>query len=332
MHIYWSNGVVGQELSLFFSAATDKAGLRREHLEDFLTSGWKPASCIGGASTTAALKNLVSSKLLKTECDYRGDANQCLELCSLLAFYAEHVLSPVCPAIHAEVTSLLALTDCCNHILNAKYGTGHVLGSESLRALTKRHLCAFSAAYNADSIRPKHHFALHLPEIFKECGGVLDAWVTERKNKVWKSSVAPLIKRLQGFEQSCLLRFLEIDVDKLSQLGVGSSLIGAATAPIELGGESFFLARGTRTDRGQIVSDNFLLFSDEVACKVMCCLKKDAEFHLMVRMMNALKMGPGLRWSNWQMSPRYALMAVGKVSQTIRITWVDESDKVCRLR
>ena len=132
MHIYWSNGVVGQELSLFFSAATDKAGLRREHLEDFLTSGWKPASCIGGASTTAALKNLVSSKLLKTECDYRGDANQCLELCSLLAFYAEHVLSPVCPAIHAEVTSLLALTDCCNNFLFKRFRTLSTCNMRSL--------------------------------------------------------------------------------------------------------------------------------------------------------------------------------------------------------
>ena len=105
MHVYWSNGVAGQEISLFVQSAMTKCDLERSQLEDFLTWGWNQSSQIGGSTSPAALKKLISPKLLKKDVDYRGDADDCLRLLPLLAYFAETLLQPLFPTLQAEIKS-----------------------------------------------------------------------------------------------------------------------------------------------------------------------------------------------------------------------------------
>ena len=269
LHVLWSNGIVGQELSLFFQAANIKAGKCREQLESFLDSGWRPTSQIGGGVSPGSLKKLAGTKLLKANVDYKGDADQSVQLLSLLSFFAEHVLLPVCPSLQPEVASLLILCDLCNQVLDAKQCISRAQG---ITDLVSEHMQAFVSAYSVDLLRPKAHFAFHLQAGMELSGGVLDCFTCERKNKTFKGKIAPQLKKLTGFSKSSLLRFLEMDCHKISEMPPQTALLGQSK-PIDLGGDSYKVAKemvyhGVHTRVG-----NFLLFDDQHAYKVEACLQ-----------------------------------------------------------
>lgn len=68
MHNYWSNGICGFEISLLFNAITQKAGVTRSDLVEFLGLGWRKSNEIGGSSNKSQLQSLVKDKLLKARC------------------------------------------------------------------------------------------------------------------------------------------------------------------------------------------------------------------------------------------------------------------------
>ena len=87
MHIYYSNGLVAQELGLWWTAACEHFG------GNVCEASLKQYVCLWEAVPGSALhqrpwESYVSSKLLKPEMDYRGDAGQCMcsasNLCGLL--------------------------------------------------------------------------------------------------------------------------------------------------------------------------------------------------------------------------------------------------------
>ena len=47
-----------------------------------------------------------------------------------------------------------------------------------------------------------------------------DCWPCERKNKTFKLSLVPFVQRLQRFERSIMLRWLESDLDKLKMMAL----------------------------------------------------------------------------------------------------------------
>ena len=63
--------------------------------------------------------------------------------------------------------------------------------------------------------RYKHHFAGHIEAQALQSGVLLDCFPGERKTAVFKNVICPKITRLQGFEKSILLRFLEYDLTNL---------------------------------------------------------------------------------------------------------------------
>ena len=60
------------------------------------------------------------------------------------------------------------------------------VSADDLATAIQDHLAAYIAAYGADSMRPKHHDALHLPRMLRRFGFLLATFTCERKHRVVK--------------------------------------------------------------------------------------------------------------------------------------------------
>jgi hypothetical protein len=143
MHCLWNNGIACLELGLFWQAASAN-GVQRADLQTFLDASWEPSMQIG---STGNLKSLAHPKLLKTDgSDFRGDADQTLQLMVLMTFFAQQLLSDV-DALKDNIASLVALNNVCVNILNAKI---HPHDAAGLVQLQEQHLRLFKICYSED--------------------------------------------------------------------------------------------------------------------------------------------------------------------------------------
>ena len=61
----------------------------------------------------------------------------------------------------------------------------------NLRRAIEHHLNSFKTAYGEDAIRPKHHYALHLPSILARFGFLISTFTHERKHRAFKRYARP---------------------------------------------------------------------------------------------------------------------------------------------
>ena len=275
MHCYWSNGQVNCEVGLFWTEAVRLAGLQRVQLETFFACPWKKTTSIGGALSPHSLKSLVHNKLLREGQDYRGDAGQCLDILPLLAFFAEHVLAS-CAELGPHIRSLRALWQVTTHILTAKNNFAAVRGLQNLQS---KHLGLFVECYGPDKVRPKHHFASHIEQQTLDSKILLDCFPGERKNGIFKNQLCPKITRLQGFEKSILLRFLEWDLANIESCVGTTTILKQELHEVISDGSK--IAKGLVCRWGEIKSGHILLMNHDEALQVVGCIQKNlvSEFH-----------------------------------------------------
>ena len=111
--------------------------------------------------------------------------------------------------------SLLALYTAAREILAAKTSTARLNG---LPALQAAHVRAFQEAYGADRVRPKMHYALHVPAQAARWGRVIDCFVGERKHRLYKSEYGPRLCAVKNIARSALLHQLQAEIANVSDL------------------------------------------------------------------------------------------------------------------
>ncbi|CAK9117401.1 unnamed protein product [Durusdinium trenchii] len=326
MHVMWSNGICNQELGYFFSAACSKADLKRSHLEEFMKANWERSMNIGSELAPSSLPSLVSSKLLKSDWqDYRGDATQTLMLMPLMTYFATACMGGH-ESLQAEIESLVALNAIAHKLLAAKINPQKAQG---LIALQQRHLQSFREAYGPSYIRPKHHYGFHIEEQVVSLGLLTDCFPTERKNKKFKSYLAPMVKRLEDFEQSILLRWMEQDLMELQNLDLTSGLEGTS---VQEGGYTF--SSCLRHGLLKIKADNLLFFEEaDAACLVVCAIKHKETLKVIARSLCLDEHGPNKCWSTWTMEDKYVSVPLPEAMNATRTSFHSICDrKVVMLR
>ena len=330
LHNYFSCGTVPMEIGLFLEATLNKTALTLKDIENALKQcEWKQASSIGKRLSDSAVPALLYHKLWKKGCgDYKGDAGQSLSLLSLLTHFATTVLEDTAD-LQAEVQSLVALTQSVNCIMQGKQKTEDLL---DLVHLQEEHLSLFCKAYSKEVVRPKHHYSFHTTEQVAAMGIQADCWPCERKNKVFKLSLAPQISRLGKFERSILLRWLESDLDKLRLMPLPRlALINPPTAqPFS----NVTIASALRHEVGEFRSGDVLLFNKDQAYFMIGAACNDASgFSLILQTLQSLKAGPRLIWSTWRITDKYVTMPMESALQHTRTSWysIDERSRTLLL-
>lgn len=94
-------------------------------------------------------------------------------------------------------------------------------GDPSFATLLKRaqeiHMVAYVKAYGREKTRPKHHYALHIPEQFQRIQCTLDTKTMERKHQALKRSIESAGQNLQKFEERMLHTLCETQSYEISK-------------------------------------------------------------------------------------------------------------------
>lgn len=209
MHCYVANGIVNQELGLWWLAVVTKSTVQLDEFQRYVVNTWTWNSGRGGFGSSLDL--LLSPKLWQKHKDFRGDASDTLNALPLAVAFSIEVLRPVCPYLEKEIASLCSLHSVVLAWLHAKQSPQNAcLTSWSNKQAA--HIEKFVSCYGQETVRPKLHFSLHLSEQLARKGSIVDAFATERKHKRFKSDVAVKVTRLHDFAKVALLKCVEADI------------------------------------------------------------------------------------------------------------------------
>lgn len=206
MHCYFSNGLVGAELSMFFKtlAKIKSVDLSWDSFALLVTSDWKPCSHMTMQKCTHSRRvQLCRSRLVEGADHYRGSASELLSITPFLIFFVDHVAKPMCDSISSHCDSFLSLLLASKLLYRSKLNA-KPLNTELLLNHQRAHMQMFCHVYGEQKCRPKHHYQFHLGEQYEHLQQVVDCFATERKNAEFKLNVAPFCRKLQIFERSCL--------------------------------------------------------------------------------------------------------------------------------
>ena len=223
MHAYWSNGVVAQELGLWYTALLDNSDVNLGHVQTYVKAGW--TACPAAGTCMSNVWSYFSENLWRKNQDFRGDAKACLFALPFCVQFGEEILRGNILSMDAVLDSLMALNRVCMCILRSKADVSH---STNLLGLQADHMRRFDLAHGRQH-RPKMHFGLHLREQCTRWQRLVDCFTCERKHRAFKH-VASNVRKITQFSKSCLLEMATGDI-RTDVASSDATLKGAVDCP-----------------------------------------------------------------------------------------------------
>ena len=285
LHAYYSNGIVAQELGLFFTSFCEKVNGSLNVMKEYAEFAWTPVP----GHSRKPMNLLFSEKLWKVGMDFRGDATVCLQVLPLIASFAEDVLREypdMIPAIDS-LQNLQAVSMC---IKNCKID---IRESQHLLGLQTKHMTSMLRAYGVSESRPKLHYALHLQEQMRKHGILLDCWVCERKHKQYKSisnngAVSKNCDTKQNFSRQTLLSLVSTELQSLVSIEKLTTVLQGKPVDYHEGTNLFDDDKsvptlstalehfGIRYERGQ-----YIRVGNAHAAEILCAVQREKNFYLL---------------------------------------------------
>ena len=278
MHQYFSHGLVGQELGLWFSRFL-ASGFSLQLLQGWIAIGWKTTKDSLLTPTACCTEHL-----FRDNSDYRGDASACATALPLVWAFSQEILSEHA-GMQTAITSLNALYAVVTCLHKMKW---HPARGAALPRLQKNHMVAFQRAYDAALTRPKAHYALHVWKQVLRWGRHADCYVGERKHRIFKSQVAPKMTNLTSFSRSCLLQLTEMELmDAQDAKSYTGRLLGKPRAHpdcahvVQLPSDTMF-AHGLEYQCVKYEKGMYLLLSNDRAVQVQGGVSTGKDLFLLV--------------------------------------------------
>ena len=174
-HIYVHDGLGDVELGKLMKVLR-KTPSTYEELGDYVSRFSRPKNAV-------ELKHLFTKTAIKN--NYKNESFTCtgsefLTLTPILLRYLKNVVLPR-GEYKEHVQSMISCLEVIVMLQAVKTNT--VSPGELARAISK-HLKQFKACYGASACRPKHHYALHLPDMLAHHGFLLATFTHERKHRL----------------------------------------------------------------------------------------------------------------------------------------------------
>ena len=203
MHIYMVNGIVVVEVgSLMKTLASTRKHLRMKpityaHIDAYLQRWCWPR----GHASPQKLCAPKDAKSWESNREIGGTASELLSFLPVFARFVDAVVAEtdLGKACATAIKSLLA----CSAVVERLHAImrGIQIDHEELYQHIAEHLTAFVAAYGEENMKNKHHFAVHLPQIYKQHGYLIACWVHERRHQIIRKHTSER-KTLVGYERS----------------------------------------------------------------------------------------------------------------------------------
>ena len=301
MHEYYSNGVISQQLGLWFEQMLQLSHAKLEHLQAYVKLGWHATP--GGHQLAPKPETLFTDKLFKKGKDYRGDAQACIHALPLCVAFGEEILRGACAAMTPALDALLDLHAVILCIQQTKKNPKSV---DRLLDLQKKHMLSFHLAH-PDQQRPKLHYSLHITEQVKQHQVLLDVFCCERKHRQFKTLCASKLGQpgKQSFAKAILLQLVSQDIatplcaetlnTHLGNKCHASEKIARALGSSEKAWLSASLThKGIRYGRNQIVQ-----FTESIAAEILGTLEHNNQHLLLVDVLKPVQVAQADR-NCWQ--------------------------------
>ena len=178
MHTFWSNGCAAVELYLFLQACANTLDLRYAALDMLCKADWGHCKHM-----PLKLKHIFTeTRERANSTSFKAMASEVISVMPVVAYFAETVVEPT-GHLQEEVASFKAFHAVGVLVQKLKFGACTAL---QLQSALQSHLPLFVKAYGPEWVRPKHHFAMHIPLQIQRDTMLLDTCVHERKHKLVK--------------------------------------------------------------------------------------------------------------------------------------------------
>ena len=271
MHVFFVSGIVNFELYLFLNHIKAQLGIGYTSLHeacqaDWVWPSWTQAGCVKKIFSERRARHNVES--------VRASAAELVACYPIVRHWVSTVVEPGGVAA-AQVRSVLALFDVLDLMDVLKFNFSYAAARE-LQPAVERHLAMFVEAYGEESVKPKHHMALHIaPQLLRD-GAYLDCFPVERKNKVTKACASHNSNPGNKYEASVLGRLLVEQASHLQQVrhqGLDCPMADPVLAAA-LQVATCFVSR-VMTEGWRRLSQGMLVFSSGQAFLVQACLQVD---------------------------------------------------------
>ena len=327
MHCFLANGIVPQELGLWYNALLDKTSCDIDTVRRYVLQCWTASK-----ESTLDIIKIFTQKRWQKERDFRGDASEALSVLPLMVAFSWEVILPDFPAMlpHCEcLTALLALICCWT---DAKRSGNLQVKSIEMQQLQKVHLDKFASVYSIDVCRPKHHYSLHLPLQWDAHTLCVDCFPAERKHRLFKR-IAETLTKLDGFSASALLEMNHIDVSQHENRGSFLPVLRGPTAQCHAlqtwFGQDAYVATSVECKGITFACGQYKILSAQQAIEIHGAVESHGRFFLLCQPLQPLPAeNPAL--SHWKLHPSSDntwLLPLDKAFQTVPVYFFRKTRK-----
>ena len=213
MHIFFSSGILGLEITLLFEAINEahengQIPFCSDDLAAVVTARWLCATSRPRHSSPAE-RGRAFKLALRDKCNASG----LLGLFPLLDFAVRTLLSDQ-DCLRKEVQSFLALCATVRLVCRSKANAD---ARTSLQLKQSSHMNLFSVAYGEATCKPKHHWQFHIQDQMASATMLLDCFVCERKHRLFKT-ICLNVNTSSSFERVVLARLLTAQREQMASL------------------------------------------------------------------------------------------------------------------
>ena len=303
MHtLYSSGGILNVEMGLFCDAVRQRAKVTLPEIQDFITTGWTAPSAYRFDDSNDRKSTVLNEKKLAID-HYRGRASELLYLIPLMHHFAD-TFKPQLHMISKEVDSFTASCNVSREYLRLKNTRSATLDVAPLHEAVERHGILFQQAHGIPYTKPKHHLTHHLADGIEAAELVVDCFPPERKGRTFTTLVNTRFKTLRNFENSVMARLLNIQCRNLQSRPdifedhLVKPIYDGVELALALQKDNVQISRRMRV-QGMFISVNDMLVAKNTscACKVLCCVRADRSFQVLVQeYMFQRASGPSCWW------------------------------------
>ena len=172
------------------------------------------------------------------------------------------------------------------------------INTVELQAAISLHGDLHQRAYGTDNVKPKHHYAHHVPKQIARDHLLLDTFVLERKHQPIKRC-AGHCQNTVAYERSVLSRVLVDQFRKLCKYDVGNCLVGKRVPNGTLFARPSELASGLKWCGGNYQAGDVVIVSRGLIFEIQLCVAAAGEFAMVGRELESVrKISPCSRMCN----------------------------------
>ena len=180
-HLLCCDGLADVEVGLFFKRLQQARSTSNMYEFATFTKSFTLPRCY------TSLDYILSPDRIKNnlkKSSFSSSASELLTLLPMLQRYTTHTVLGR-QECEQECRSLLAVLDYLECIASMKSGR-NCIDAPTLLSKIVHHLNLFKECYGEETMRPKHHYSMHLPACLQRHGCLLSTLVNERRHKVVK--------------------------------------------------------------------------------------------------------------------------------------------------